>query len=695
MKNKFLTIHGHFYQPLRTDPWHSTIERELTALPYHNWNQKITDECYGPNALKRILIKDKDELISVYSYISFNFGPTLLSWIEDHYPDLYVAILEADRISLKIFGHGNAIAQIYNHQIMPLSSKMDKKIQVRWGKEYFKYKFKREPEGMWLSEMAVDEETLECLISEGIKFTILSPHQAKISLPEKFNILKPYKWQSKIDKNKFITLFFYDREIGGKIIPELENTDKFYLRIYSRYTTTKDKEIVTIASDGENYGHHLKMGDKYLASLINKVLKEKKISITNFAAFLENYSDYEIIDINEKTSWSCPHGIGRWEKNCGCRFDKSVLNQNWRADLRNIFNELSKRVDKLFFEEGFKYFLNPEQTLENYIYCLVGRSPEEILNFIHSKAGKHLNPSETRKALLLLEMQKHKFLMNMSCGWFFDDVTNLETIIVIKQALRVCEIAESFGLDFSNYINQIKNLKSNYKAVKFDTIIEGILKNHYTLQKAAIEQAISNMLGYIKPFECHTNYRTKVIKEERKEKEYTALISVSNLNTLEYEEFFINLKLDSENIFYKSKKSKLEDWEQDLKKLIEKKDEFSVGDISIFQDEKKNIFLSFIRNDEKSKLIRNWLISLSKINPDFESAKTIFQYLKDFQDKKIKESEIPFVYEAIKFILIESAKYDKEKNKEILEWINFISNSPFKALLWKRELFLQKDIIKI
>jgi len=704
MKNKFFVIHGHFYQPLRVDPWYNTTIRESDSCPYHNWNQKITDECYGPNAINRILLKNKDELVSNYTHISFNFGPTLFNWIEEHYPDLYVAILEADRISAKIFGQGNAIAQVYNHQIMPLATLRDKKIQIKWGKEFFKAKFKREPIGMWLSELAVDNETLECLIEQGIKFTILSPHQAKYIFNKdgnkaiennNFDILKPYKWYSQVNKDKFINIFFYDRNISSKIMSELENADKFFLRIYSRYNSDKEKQILSIASYGENYGHHLKKGDIYLTNLINKILKDKKVQLINFSAFLNSYDSKDIIGINENTSWSCPHGIGRWKENCGCRYNKNLNDQSWRSRLREIFDNFSNKIDELFFSEGIKYFKNPEEALEEYIYYLLYRSPEEKIRFIHNKAGKHLNPIDTRNAILLLEMQKSKFLMYMSCGWFFDDITNRETLIIVKHFIKVCEIAKRFGMDFSSFINEIKKIKSNFKKVDFSFIIDDILKNHYTPLKAAVEFSISNMLGYFQPFDTHCDYKYKVIKEKKSNNFYFSIILITSLSTLEQDEFFVSLKNEAENIFYKVRKISNSEKEMELEKLAQSGENFEIGDLSFLPEEKKEIFNSFIKKDEKSKLIREFLIKLSRIDFSFENSNSIFEYLVMMKDKNLKDFEIPFIYETIKFLLIEFVKYENKNQKEITKWIEFISNSEFKSLLWKRDLIKQKDIIKI
>ena len=178
----YVCIHGHFYQPPRENPWLEEVELQDSAYPYHDWNERITEECYRPNMASRILGPDRKiiDIVNNYSKISFDFGPTLLSWLERHAPDVYQGVIDADKKSQERFsGHGAAIAQAYNHIIMPLANSRDKRTQIAWGIYDFEHRFGRKPEGMWLPETAVDLETLDILAEYGIKFTILSPHQAK------------------------------------------------------------------------------------------------------------------------------------------------------------------------------------------------------------------------------------------------------------------------------------------------------------------------------------------------------------------------------------------------------------------------------------------------------------------------------------------------------------------------------------
>jgi len=707
MKNKFFAVHGHFYQPKRQDPWHNTVERESGAAPHHNWNQKITDECYGPNALKRIAFKEKDEFISNYSRISFNFGPTLFSWLEEHYPDLFISIVEADRVSQRLFGEGNAIAQVYNHPIMPLISLKDKKIQIKWGMDFFRFKFKREPLGMWLSETAVDNETLEALAEQNIKFTILSPHQAKafrkagaaepVQIKDGvFDLSKPYKWVSPRNKSNSLHLFFYDRILADRMTSELENTEKFHLRVSSLYSQDKTPQLFSMASDGENYGHHIKKGDLYLSDLITRIIKDKKLELTNFSAFLRDHKSEDLVEINENTAWSCPHGVGRWKENCGCRHNVNFKSQEWRSILKKNLDAMSAELDGLFLEEGLKYFNDPEKALEEYSHCLDLPNPEETVRFIHSRSREHLSPQATKNALLLLEMQKNKLLMYTSCGWFFDDITNTETLIILKHALRAAEIAKGFGKDLSAYLKNISLVKSNLKGVNFPALLEGLEKRHYTPKKTAFEFALSNFTGYRQPFECHSDYRGKTLREKNSGSEYFVLASMTTISTLEQSEFFIHLYREKDNIFYRLKRSGPEGWDGDLALITAKKYEaFEAGDLSALPEEKRGIFSVLTGENERSKKLKDWLLKLSSINFTLENTVSVFKAFKNLTETGFKENEIPFSYETAKFLLTEALRYENNPDvkKTAAEWIAFISGSGLKSLLWKLDLLREKNIV--
>ena len=330
--NRYICIHGHFYQPPRENPWLEEIEIEESAFPFHDWNERVTNECYAPNAASRILGSERRiiDIVNNYSRISFNFGPTLLSWLNTHNQEVYQAILQADKDSQQTFsGHGSAIAQIYNHLIMPLANSRDKETEIIWGVKDFIYRFGRMPEGMWLSETAVDNETLDLLALHGIRFTILAPHQArrirKIGdetwndvTKETLHIGRPYLCI--LPSGRTIAIFFYEPGIAGEVAfgNLLENGDQFTRRLIDAFPRdTKTPHLVSIATDGETYGHHHRFADMALAYALHEIESKDLAKITIYGEYLERFPPGYEVAIAENTSWSCSHGVKRWEDDCG------------------------------------------------------------------------------------------------------------------------------------------------------------------------------------------------------------------------------------------------------------------------------------------------------------------------------------------------------------------------------------------
>jgi alpha-amylase/alpha-mannosidase (GH57 family) len=330
---RYVCIHGHFYQPPRENAWLETVELQDSAYPYHDWNQRVTAECYAPNAVARILDEQGQivQLVNNYAKISFNFGPTLLQWLENNEPEVYESILSADRVSMQKFaGHGSAIAQPYNHVILPLASRRDRRTQILWGIGDFERRFKRRPEGIWLPETAVDLETLELLAEEEIRFTILAPHQASRMrragarlwqdvTGAKIDPTRPYSQQ--LASGKSIGLFFYDGPIARAVAFEglLTRGDHFAERLIGAFSDQRSwPQLVHIATDGESYGHHHRFGDMALAYALNQIESKKLAQLTNNGEYLARHPPTQEVEIIEKSFWSCFHGIDRWRSNCGC-----------------------------------------------------------------------------------------------------------------------------------------------------------------------------------------------------------------------------------------------------------------------------------------------------------------------------------------------------------------------------------------
>lgn len=476
---KHLCIHCHFYQPPRENAWLEQIELQDSAYPYHDWNERVDAECYAPNLAARILDRSQyiTRIVNNYSKISFNFGPTLLSWAKEHAPETYAGILEADRESQARFsGHGSAMSQSYNHIIMPLANTRDKRTQVLWGIADFISRFGRKPEGMWLSETAVDSETLDIMAAAGIGFTILAPHQAKAVRPipiaqtatrgrkSSAAAPPPIEWSDvtggRIDPTRAylfrtpsggkINLFFYDGPISQGVAFEklLDNGEKFASRLMGAFSAERTwPQLAHIATDGETYGHHHKHGEMALAYALQYIEENKLAQITNYGEFLERHSSTHEVQIYDNTAWSCVHGVGRWSRDCGCNSGgRPGWNQAWRKPLRDALDWLRDLVAPKFEALGKKYLRDPWAARDSYIDVILGRTPENRRRFGEQHFVRELDGAEQTTVWKLMELQRNAMLMYTSCGWFFDDLSGIETVQVIQYAGRVVQLAEQlFG----------------------------------------------------------------------------------------------------------------------------------------------------------------------------------------------------------------------------------------------------------
>jgi alpha-amylase/alpha-mannosidase (GH57 family) len=461
--DRYICIHGHFYQPPRENPWLEAIEQQDSAYPYHDWNDRINAECYEPNATSRILDPEGKiiEIVNNYSKISFNFGPTLFAWMEEKSPDVYHAIQEADREGQKNFsGHGSALAQPYNHMIMPLANRRDKYTQVLWGIRDFEHRFGHKPEGMWLPETAVDLETLDLLAEMGITFTILAPHQ--VSRVRRIgarswrdvsdgSIDPTMVYELRLPSGRKINLFFYDGPISRAVAFEglLTSGENFANRLLSAFQENRDwHELVHIATDGETYGHHHQFGEMALAYALHYIESNKLARLTIYGEYLEKHPPTYRVEILENTAWSCAHGVERWRSNCGCNSGGHPgWNQAWRTPLREAFDWLRDTLAPVYEEKGKQFLKDPWAARNDYIAVILNRSSENIERFLNLHATRKLSETEKITVLKLLELQHHAMLMYTSCGWFFDELSGIETVQVIQYAGRVVQLAEEL---FSN-----------------------------------------------------------------------------------------------------------------------------------------------------------------------------------------------------------------------------------------------------
>lgn len=453
---RFVCIHGHFYQPPRETPWTESVEIQESAAPFHDWNDRISAECYEPNTAARLL----DEhgrirlFLNTFSRISFNFGPTLMSWLERERSEVYEEILNADADGRKLFnGHGTAIAQAYNHMILPLASDRDKRTQILWGLADFRHRFGRDSEGIWLPETAVDVPTLECLADEGVRFTILAPHQGypigkglseRVETDGK-DLDTTLPAVCRLPSGKTITLFFYDAALSGEIAfgPLLKDGAEFFRRIMSRFPPEDGTpRLVHAATDGETFGHHQHFGEMALAYCLDRIEKSEEACLTTYGAFLESAPPEQEAALRENTSWSCVHGIERWRSDCGCSGGKPQFHQKWRGPLREALDWLKLRLDEIFEREAGQLFGSPWEAREAYIQVLLKRTPEGSRSFLKEHQKGDIKPSLATRALRLLEMERHGMLMFTSCAWFFEDIARIETAQVLQYAARAIQLAQ-------------------------------------------------------------------------------------------------------------------------------------------------------------------------------------------------------------------------------------------------------------
>jgi alpha-amylase/alpha-mannosidase (GH57 family) len=478
--DNYICIHAHFYQPPRENPWLESIEYQESAYPYHDWNQRITAECYQPNAVSRILDEKNRiaQIVNNYSSISFNFGPTLLSWLEWADPETYKAIVEADKESQERFsGHGSAIAQGYNHAILPLCNERDRITQISWGILDFEHRFGRKPESLWLPETAVDLETLDLMAQMGLKFAILAPSQAKRVRKRgernwrnvsNQNIDPSMAYEIRLPTGRRMALFFYDGPISRAVGFEklLSNGEAFVNRLMSAFSAERKwPQLVHIASDGETYGHHHHYGEMALAYALNSIGKGTRARLTNYGEYLEKHPPTHMVEIWENSSWSCVHGIGRWQENCGCHSGMHPgWHQQWRAPLRKALDWLRDSLENLFDDAAMELVHDPWAARNDYINAILNRSQGSVNRFIARHSTHELNDGERVKLLKLMELQRHAMLMYTSCGWFFDEISGIETVQILQYAGRAIQLSEElFGRDNieESFLDLLQNAPSN------------------------------------------------------------------------------------------------------------------------------------------------------------------------------------------------------------------------------------------
>ena len=464
---RYICVHGHFYQPPRENPWLETVEVQESAAPYHDWNERITAECYAPNGASRITNK-KNEIVRIvnnYSRMSFNFGPTLLSWLADFAPRTYRMIQDADQASAERYGgHGSALAQVYNHIIMPLANERDARTQIRWGIVDFEHRFGRKPEGMWLAETAVNRSVLDLMAHAGLSYTILAPHQCARVRPIAKSGSADETWDEtpnatvdptrpylvKLDGGRSMTVFFYNGPASRAVAFEgaLNDGEQFARRLIAGLHEDSDApQLSHIATDGESYGHHHRHGEMALSYALHWIEENHQARLTNYGEFLERFPPQWEAEVEENSSWSCGHGVERWRSNCGCNSGgRPEWNQQWRGPLRDALDMLRDRTAPMAEAVAAPLLKDLWAARDAYIHVILDRSAESVERFLASHATRNLSANERVTLFELLELERHTQLMYTSCGWFFDEISGIETIQIIAYAGRVLQLAaQLFG----------------------------------------------------------------------------------------------------------------------------------------------------------------------------------------------------------------------------------------------------------
>jgi alpha-amylase/alpha-mannosidase (GH57 family) len=524
-----VVLHGHFYQPPRENPWLETIEPQPSAAPFHDWNERIYWECYRPNAFARLVDSEGQilEIVNNFAHLSFNIGPTLMGWLERYDPEVYHRIQQGDRLSRARLGFGNAIAQNYNHIILPLANERDKITQIHWGIEDFRRHFGRAPEGMWLAETAVDSATLMALVDAGIRFSILAPTQAArcrpIPRPDQArpdwfevsdNTIDPTQpYRCFLPEGRWIDLFFYDGPISRDLSfgGLLHNAEQLGDRL-TDLIRPGATQVICVAADGETFGHHKPGAEKGLAYAFRRTFPQRGWQMTNFAHYLHHHPPQWEVELKPTTAWSCAHGVDRWQRDCGCGREDNTQ-QQWRQPLRESLNGLRDELAAIFERWGSPLFKEVWQARNDYIQ-LIGEpmtSPSaahdpagasKIAHFLEAHQSRSLQPLEQIDALRLLEMQRQSLLMFTSCGWFFEELSRPEGVQILRYAARAIELAAAVSgrqLE-TGFLDQLRPARSNVAlfsdgAAVYDQLVRpGQVSLNHVAAFAAMRQGLSRHL---------------------------------------------------------------------------------------------------------------------------------------------------------------------------------------------------------
>lgn len=489
-----VVVHGHFYQPPRENPWTEEVGRERSAAPFHDWNARIAAESYRPNAVARV-IDDKGDVVAIvdnYEMISYNVGPTLLSWLERHEPDTYRRMIDADSRGM------GAIAQAFGHTILPLANPADLRLQIRWGLADFRHRFNREAMGMWLSECAVNDDVLCALIEEDVQFTVLAPGQAAqirsiegvhnwVNVDQSwFDTSRPYRWMHPSGDGRGIDIVFYNGSLSHAVAFEMSNLNSQGLIDRVIAAASGRVGIVTLATDGESFGHHHKYGDRLLAYALAVEAARRGMPHTNLNKAVQQMRPTHEVKVHE-SAWSCAHGVGRWKEDCTCSTGgEAGWTQQWRAPLRSSLNQLRVTLGEVYEKRAPKVFNDHEVALDQYVLVMIGAMSRKEF------AEQYITGDEV-EAFTLLEMQRHGQSMFTSCGWFFNDISGIETVQVLRYAARVMDLLEELGepSPLDSFITVLSQARSN---VQSEGTGADVWKNHVAPARVDVRRALQHVV---------------------------------------------------------------------------------------------------------------------------------------------------------------------------------------------------------
>lgn len=454
---RYIILHGHFYQPPRQSPWTGLIADELSATPFHNWNERILSECYTANAHAHTMDGRVAFIRNNYESLNFDFGPTLHSWLENHGKAANRAIKLASDVSReRNDSHGNAIAQAYNHSILPLLDSRSRELQITWGIQDFQFRFGHRPEGMWLPECAVDDDTLASVAEAGIKFVILGADQGHFSRDGRDT--GPFVWRR---DDLSVAIFRFDRQLSGWLAfsDVLHDGAKFAEALIETALAMPSGAALLIATDGETYGHHKRHGAAELARTLSLLEQHEGIEVINCAAYLAKHPATDHFRLDAPSSWSCAHGVERWRSNCGCRLDPHT-SQDWREPFLAAMQFVKNHIDAVYERFAPELVADPTRALRE--SATLFANPNLIALEEFAQTHKLRDEAARDRLVRLIEMQRAAHAAFTSCAWFFDDFGGLEGRVALRHASRATELAAELVPSIEHeLITRLREIRSN------------------------------------------------------------------------------------------------------------------------------------------------------------------------------------------------------------------------------------------